>query len=630
MSLISEFMTNNTLRAYFEFRQGHSRDLSINGNILTASGSPRGVHKEKGIAVAFSGGPNQFDSTNGILPIGTEGTIVFYYRRNAYKAGTRLLFSDDALGANYEPRTFSSDDGRISFTMAFGTDGTKSLNYDEGSYYNDTLVVWTWRKNGANTDLFLYADGVLVASDSNAGTVYTTPDISAKLTVNGFEGHLYTYLSVSEYLEADKAAALTQELIDMKFPTKTISKSKSNLLNNKEYALEASYNMNLIGNKVIDLTGNNRNFTKTGKVQNVRDNFGKSLYFLGEESKLELSSDPIGTGDVTLLFTFKLDDLTNNKIMLYNGKFYCYLKGSNKKLALLSNGTTTVFSNIISHPENSIYRVVITRTSSGLANFYLNGEPYATLNQNSGTPVGGTLNPRIGDPSETLQIYSMQIYKRLLSDAEIREDYKNIADKAIPFKTGWGVWDTNGSQGGSVGDYLGNSPFKFGDTSGRHTLTTDTIDGKICKVIQCDTAGLLYLDWRKFMGTTEAAYGKWECYVNHATASTTTLGFACINADVTAGYGVQISSSEEVSVEEFGSGSLITGGTVNAAEWNKITMERRFDNIFTLKINDLQIGTAPDTTTTTANYLVFDLEAGDKIALADINGDHAITKYALA
>lgn len=113
------------------------------------------------------------------------------------------------------------------------------------------------------------------------------------------------------------------------------------------------------------------------------------LLFDGVDDGLLKTGDSIGTGDVTICKVFRATGLgaSNTGRLISNSKFMVHMS-SGPILSVSSDGTTLVSSGSIS--LNTSYVVMITRTSAGGVNIYINGVLSGTANQNSGTPVAGS------------------------------------------------------------------------------------------------------------------------------------------------------------------------------------------------------------------------------------------------
>ena len=77
---------------------------------------------------------------------------------------------------------------------------------------------------------------------------------------------------------------------------------------------------------------------------------------------------------------------------------------------------------------NQWQHIAVTRAADGTANFYINGQPSGTPDQDSGTPVAGTTNVVIGnrlagDRGFAGTIDDLSVYNRILTLQEIQAHY---------------------------------------------------------------------------------------------------------------------------------------------------------------------------------------------------------------
>jgi len=176
---------------------------------------------------------------------------------------------------------------------------------------------------------------------------------------------------------------------------------------------------------------------------------------------------------------------------------------------------------------------------------------------------------------------------------------------------------------------FGSTPFRFADTSGRFKVSSDTINGKNVKVIECTTAGLLYLPITALgqMTPTESAYGTWEWWLSKDNASTFDVAFVALNKNISTGYGINISAAEVVTLQEYGVGAVAgISGSISADTWTKVRVTRSGAGLFNVYLDGISIGSGTDSTTTSCEYFVLDMDAGDKFAYSDVTGDHSFFK----
>jgi hypothetical protein len=144
----------------------------------------------------------------------------------------------------------------------------------------------------------------------------------------------------------------------------------------------------------------------------------------GGDDVVDLGASPIGAGDVTIhakVFVRSSGEGGNGKI-LDNGKLTLTAK---TEIALSRDGGVTgAATAALSVSTNAWYDAIITSTSAGVTNFYLNGVASGSANQNAGTPAAASTNLLMGNRSagdRTLDgfLRDVQIWDRILTSGEI-------------------------------------------------------------------------------------------------------------------------------------------------------------------------------------------------------------------
>jgi len=166
------------------------------------------------------------------------------------------------------------------------------------------------------------------------------------------------------------------------------------------------------------------------------------------------------------------------------------------------------------------------------------------------------------------------------------------------------------------------------------------------KVIECIGAGICYVPISYFQQTpTESAYGEWEFWVNKG-ADANELRFymaasfiGAMNDASQDAYLIRFQNDESVmlNLRSGGAGTTLFDTVASYKSintWYKIKVTRTPAGVFTVYIDDVLVdpsggsGTNPVTnaTVTTGVYIMMDLDAGDKVAYADVKGKHSIIK----
>ena len=183
--------------------------------------------------------------------------------------------------------------------------------------------------------------------------------------------------------------------------------------------------------KWLDSSVNANNFTQTTQANKLlyRINTQNGLPVLtgdGLTKRLSNAADKIGTGDITFACVFSPRDLggTLTGRIIDNGKFIIRLSAVGR-LVVLSDGVTFAVSATPSIVLGTWYVAIITRTSAGVVNIYLNGTLNGNVDQASGTPAAGSptylLNSAAGTSGFDGDIAEIQVISSILSVGQITQ-----------------------------------------------------------------------------------------------------------------------------------------------------------------------------------------------------------------
>jgi hypothetical protein len=182
------------------------------------------------------------------------------------------------------------------------------------------------------------------------------------------------------------------------------------------------------GNIAYDRSGQGHNGTLTNGPQTAVGKIGQAIECHGETDYVDTGSDFISTSALTIsawVYARSYGGSGQGRI-LDNGSTVLKVPNTDR-FAFSSDGQVTeARSEPGSVDLNTWTYVVVTRTSAGIANFYVNGVGSGTPNQNSGPPAAGTMNLLIGgDGSHAWDglIDDVRIYNRVLSPDEIKQLY---------------------------------------------------------------------------------------------------------------------------------------------------------------------------------------------------------------
>lgn len=171
-------------------------------------------------------------------------------------------------------------------------------------------------------------------------------------------------------------------------------------------------------------------------VEVVKENDVFAMKFNGSSSKIDCGSYDTLVGDKTFVAWVNLyknfikgtaasrSILSNNQVDLFT-----YYDGVvNRKIFFESNGATVASSALIENVDLDRC-IIVTRTSTGIANIYIDGILSGSANQNSGTPVAGDTNIQIGMRATYGKfnnlISSIRILDGILTAQEIAQIYSS-------------------------------------------------------------------------------------------------------------------------------------------------------------------------------------------------------------
>jgi hypothetical protein len=228
--------------------------------------------------------------------------------------------------------------------------------------------------------------------------------------------------------------------------------------------------------RMLDLSGNGNSLfaknisTSTFYAPGI---IGQSIKCDGVDDNLLLTSDPIGTGQVTISMWINPKSFASSGLgtMIWGNTTRFRINSANgKRLQFTSDSfTTSAFSDTNSIPLNKWSHVVVTRDATNQVNFYINGSLSGTPDQTSGTPSGSTVGSICESSSSANRfdglIDDIKIYNTVLSSSSIIKLYdqgisKNNVTPKLSLKSGlvsWWTFDGKDMVNGQVSDISGNN-----------------------------------------------------------------------------------------------------------------------------------------------------------------------------
>ena len=160
-------------------------------------------------------------------------------------------------------------------------------------------------------------------------------------------------------------------------------------------------NDNLADTNIIDSIGDNDGTSNRNTILSVSAgtvNFSK--HFNATDDEVDCGSDFVLTGADSICAWIKLRGFGTGapkKGRIFgNGRTYFNVFDTNDRLEFTSNNSDLVISAVNSITLGSWHFVCVTRTSAGVANFYIDGVLSGAANQDSGSVLAGTGNIFIG------------------------------------------------------------------------------------------------------------------------------------------------------------------------------------------------------------------------------------------
>lgn len=416
-------------------------------------------------------------------------------------------------------------------------------------------------------------------------------------------------------------------------------------INPNEFGLISAWDMRVVNGEVADLVGPNDG-TVLGPIHGQYTAMGFGSHFnaaselnIGNDSSLEIAS-----GSISFACWCRFDDISVIRSLISKGttatnqNYFVRCNAGALQLYFRDVGNTSNVTYTTSDTPISVgrwYHIVVAHTfgSGSLTRIYVNGvnRPGTWANGTGDElPLVVTSFGFIGSRNANLyhagEITSAKFFSRHVDQNWVNADYAR--GKSGLWKTSYGA---NISAAAVTGGPLENTPFRV--ESGSHQISSYTIGSLSGKAIECVTAGLVSIPAGYFHPeAADSAFGRYDLWIEKASGHTTKIGLINQLRDNTAsGYGFQILTDGTTTIEEWGVGSVVTGGSLTPGTLAKLGLMRRtFDGQFEGFVNGVSFGAGTDTTITESYYVVFELGVGDKIVYADEQGGHAFVKELVA
>ncbi len=389
------------------FAEYFNDEISVRRN----GGIPTDVTFDKGVA-EFNGGSSLINFDHKLY--GNQSLSI------------RIRFKKDSLSAIGYLFDFRSSGGTLGSGFAYiaATTGVLVKQLGSAEYLNGvldaspTIVVDTWYdyvitgatyKTGTGANPFIVGTYRVVNSNWFDGGISLIEIYNRALTAEEVS-NLY---NSSRYKVPQLNTATLSQILDVS--------ARSGVVRNK-------FSGDTIGgNLVPEVVNTSMAVHKEGSI--------RTMLFDGNSSKVDAGSYYDLTGDITVLAWVKPRSYGEggafSSYMLSNLQLVLGMQESNTRYFFVSAGLITfAYSAAGSVTINEYQLLIITRTASGIANFYIDGENNGTVDQSSGTPVAGTENIHIGNRFTATEsfdglISEVKVLSGLMTAQEISRYYSS-------------------------------------------------------------------------------------------------------------------------------------------------------------------------------------------------------------
>lgn len=389
-----------------------------------------------------------------------------------------------------------------------------------------------------------------------------------------------------------------------------------------------------------DLSGQGNDGTPSGVVWNR-----EGARFSAGSQKITAASAIGGAAarSAVILHRPQSEGATSGR-MLDDGKMIFYFSGSNGVFVLTSDtfGTTVIS---ISYPGfGSLNCYGFSRDAAGAAILYANG---VALNSGAtGTPIAGTTDSVIGSNAAGTKalegnVLAVVVASRVLTPTEHAAIYAELLSMHWPQKIDraataygaaatqlqWGTdWGTPVTEDRTAGQRVG--PFEI--ISGTHKVVTDTIEGKICKAIECVVSGVDSISGGAMRQTPdEMAYGTWDWWEYTPAIAVSNFGIVCQNPIKAVAGDIQMQMNGGTALAHLqnpATATIVGSMPFTPDQWNNWRITRSAANVFVVYLNGAQMGTATYAGVTSGKYSTVDQDTGCKRSLADVGAGHSMLK----
>jgi len=371
-----------------------------------------------------------------------------------------------------------------------------------------------------------------------------------------------------------------------------------------------------MANIMTDISGNNNTFTMS-KVVKTKD----GLLFNGVDSVGSCGGSNGLNGDISFSFRINAKTLGGNSAGRIFDSTGCCIFTNASTIGFSRNGASNTITSNSGFGTNNYYNIVITSTAAGVTNFYSNG-----VLVNTATAVTGNAatNWYLGNNSVLSRgldgiLEDFRIHNRILSATEAKQYHNSFVQPTLV--------DNLSSEPADGTAYTPTDWIKgTGSYSIQEMTASESYLPKGTKYLRCKTAGTIAIP-------SNQAYGTWEWdWYKGADGNQILISLnSNNNIDILTRYYFQVYTNERIGINNtlYTTTSYITNNT-----WYRIKIARTNAGVFTVLIKGGSfvptvgydswtlisttggIGSNPvlDQAYSTSNFLVLDLDSGDRFA----------------
>lgn len=385
-------------------------------------------------------------------PTAGGGTFIVKYSTTNNNQTGSMFFHDSGSYRVFGVQVTTAKAFNFFFGSGFARVATSTVGVADN--FNGYVKVWA-RTSGADmlVDFYQSTDGVtytqLGTTITNAGganSMTTTGSPTAQISVNGtapggnpFVGNIYSAYAYDAngtlFLAFDnlKLGGNGTSFVSSSGTTWTVYSTGVGTI-----TAGATEILNVDGKNGVIANKWNTTLTNTA-VTPKRAGDIWAMEFNGSTSKLDCGSYNTLVGDKSFVAWIKAERISSASLE--------YIFNNGSLLLAIDNGTWYVSNGIVVSSDGSLgvptaysasnvikrmtpFQVVVTRTSTGVANIYVNGVLTGSANQASGTPAAGSTNLTLGASSTSSNLLdghmsAVRIIDGILTAQEVSQLFSN-------------------------------------------------------------------------------------------------------------------------------------------------------------------------------------------------------------